>query len=151
MCLEAACGHDAACVADDLRHREPLLPMTVGLPDDVPFAVWQCVEHNHLRAKLAAQAERIFGLHHFARVAHATAIAYNQGPSAHGFELAHESNQGIDMRRTRRSVGAVEIRLDEQVFAAEALELQQIDSASDPCGAVGGLHEGDLCCCRTFA
>src|SRR6476646_2599037 len=48
------------------------------------------------------------------------------------------------MGRTGSRIGAVEVRLDEQVFAAELFETQQIDGSFDALSSVSGLDEGHV-------
>src|SRR5262249_29468924 len=72
---------------------------------------------------------------------HAAAVAERERTRVQGFQAANQRRERVVVRGTRRRIRAIEIWLDENVFAVEPRNTEQLDGLLHPCGAVGGFHE----------
>ena len=120
------------------------VPKAVLEFDELPVIGPEFVEHHNFCVQLFTNLKGTFLAHDGPRIAHAAAIANRERPRTHGLELAQDRHQCIFMSGAGRGIRAVEIGLNEEIFAAEFIETDEVDGALDARGAVRGLDESHM-------
>jgi SAM-dependent methyltransferase len=73
-----------------------------------------------------------------------SAIADRYPPGPHLPNLDYDRGECVVVSRSREGVGGVEVRLDEDGFALEGVESQEVDGPVHPLLAAGSSDDGDL-------
>ena len=143
MRLQAARGHEAFGLQNRTGDAKTVPPVTLVRLEFDPILIVQIIEVDHPDVELLQDRQDPFLLHDVSRERPAS-LSHADGFGPHPPKLLHQRRQGIVVRGTRRGVGGVEIRLDQDMPSLCRVNTQRFQGSLDPIFAIRRFHQNHL-------